>query len=252
MTKDNKTYTYKQLLLALREQIIKNRILLKELNDLVEIEKNVGSYHFDDRLRDDVNDTYNIKLIIDEIQKRQSSLKKIFNKLTNYKFARASINKFQTYFVVNNNDEYNFELEHSYNLEKHYFGTIKITDKEKFNSIMSELNNSKLSNISEKGIHVDKNLYIGISSFIEIMSGLNSVHYVDSMDCINISLNDKNFEEILNTKISSDLLDDEVIELIETSSYNDSDIEFVEGKKRNNNYYKFIENEKKLVLEQKQ
>ena len=239
MQEQSKTYTYKQLLLALREEILKNKILLDELNNLVTIEKNVGSYHFDDLLKNDLNGTYNIKLVINEIEKRKSALKKLFNKITNYKFARASTNKFQTYLVVNNDDEYTFKLEHSNNLEKHYFGKIKITDKEKFKSIMNELNNSKLSNIRQKGIHMDKNIYIGISNYIEIMSGINSAHYVDSMDCLSIDLNNIDFDELLNTKISSDLLDNEVIDIIETSTYKDSDIEFIKEKKHHNNYYKF-------------
>ena len=87
-TEDKKEiYTYKQILLCIREEIIKNRILLKELSDLIVIEKNAGSHCFCNYLKNE-EDAYKIKLTIEEIKKRQSFLELLFNKLTKYKFSQ--------------------------------------------------------------------------------------------------------------------------------------------------------------------
>lgn len=86
------SYTYKQILLSMREEVLKNEKLLKELRDLIAIEKNAGSYHFNENLRPGYE--FQIRLVIDEIEKRQSLLKELFNKITDYRFARASIRKF--------------------------------------------------------------------------------------------------------------------------------------------------------------
>ena len=241
-------YTYKEILLAFREELLKNQILLDELKSLIAIEKNAGYYRFDDRLKNDSNDTYGIKLVIDEIQKRQLSLRKIFNKLTNYKFARASINRFQTYCVDNNNGKYTFELEYSWNLEEDYFGMIKITNDEKFSSIIKELNSSKLSNIIQEGIRIEDNLFLGISSYVELSNGRNTINYRVDLDSLKIDLTDKIFEEMMNTTFDASLLSHEVLEVLETSAYKDYVIKFDDSEKSRDGYYKFNEVKTKEII----
>jgi hypothetical protein len=251
MEKEEKQYfTYKEILLAIREQVLKNEKLLKELNKLISIEKNVGSYRFDDKLRGE-SQSYKIRLIADEITKSRSTIKVLFNRLTDYKFDRASINKFHMYNVVDTNGKYNLKLVYTSNLDKDYFGTIEILDEEKFASIINELNNSKLSKITEKGIHVNNNLFIQISDFIGIVNGKNSIHYAGGIDGLKVELTDKDFYDVLNAEISASLLPNEVIDLISNSNYNEIDIKFIESKGVPYNYYRFNESGQKLILERK-
>lgn len=244
------SYTYKEILLALREEVLKNEKLLKELEQLVSIEKNAGAYRFIDTLKFEA-EPYKIILVIDEVQKRQSKLKMLFNKLTDYKFARASISKFQQYDVIENNGSYDFEMTYTYNLDADYFGKIEIIDLEKFADLINELSNSMLSQVTQQGIHINEDLFFEISHYPLILNGNNLIHYVSSLDVLRLELSDKTFDEMLSTEISSSLLSDEMIELINNYSGNKIDIEFQEDKKVSNNCYKVNEEGKKLVLTRK-
>lgn len=238
-------YTYKEILLAMREKVLKNEKLLKELRDLIAIEKNAGSYHFNENLRPGYE--FQIRLVIDEIEKRQSLLKEFFNKLTDYKFARASIRKFHMYNVDNNENGYVLKLVYN-TLEEDYFGKIDIVDIERFTSIINELNNSKLSKINNRGIHVDENLYLELSDAIAIVSGKNVIHYAKGIDGLRMKLVDKSFEEMLNTNVSSSVLPEEVISIINDSSYTDASIDSQLIESKDYNYYSFNEDGQKLVL----
>lgn len=243
-------YTYKEILLAIREETLKNQKLLQELSELISIEKNVGKYHFDDKLSCD-SEPYKILLVIDTIQKKQSKLKEIFNKITEYKFARASANKFQMYLVNSENGNNSFELKYTDGLTDDYFGCIEILDNERFERIINELKNSRLSKITEKGIHVDDNLFVEIADFIGVVNGKNSIHYARGIDGLKVELTDKGFYEILNTEISSSLLSNEVIDLVNNANNNEINIEFVESKGVPYNYYLFNECDEKIILKRK-
>ena len=243
-------YTYKEILLAIREESLKNQKLLQELSELISIEKNVGKYHFDDKLSCD-SEPYKILLVIDTIQKKQSKLKEIFNKITEYRFARATLNKFQMYLVNSENGNNSFELKYTDGLTEDYFGSIEILDNVRFERIIDELKNSKLSKITEKGIHIDDNIFVEIADFIGIVNGKNSIHYASGVDGLKIELTDKGFDDILNTEISSSLLSNEVIDLINNADNNEVDIEFVESKGVPYNYYLFNECDEKIVLKRK-
>lgn len=250
-TEDKKEiYTYKQILLCIRDEIIKNRILLKELSDLIVIEKNAGSHCFCNYLKNE-EDVYKIKLTIEEIKKRQSFLELLFNKLTKYKFVKEKTSKIQSYFMIDDNGEYKFKLSYSDELEKNYFGSIKIVDKEKFNSIINELYSSKLAKITCKTLRLNNNLHVDISERLEIFDDKNSVSYFEENDSLNVDLYNKSLYKMLNTEIDSSLLSDEVIDLINCSSYKDYDIEIEKSKSEHNSYYEFDEIDNKIVLKKR-
>lgn len=251
--KYKKQYTYKEILLAFREELLKNKILLDELKKLTTIEKNAGTYYFMDYLKYDY-EPYKVRLIINELEKRQSKLRSFLDKLTNYQFARGTNYKCQNFNVLNEKGKIDFDLVYSTGfgmdnfLGLGYFGEIKIEDSVKFNEILNNLNNSKIAKIKNDGIHTNNGLFLGISSYVEFLNGRNIMHYNVGTDSLKIDLLDKSFEKMMNTPIDTSLLSNEVLDIIEGSSYKDYDIRFEDDKKSKDHYYKFNEHGKSIVL----
>jgi len=246
--KNNKTYTYKEILLALREQMLINQKLLNQLKGLITIEKKAGTYYFYEILQsknDMFYNPYNIYLHINVIEGRQSKLKKIINEITHYKFLKKyELGGYHTYRL---DDNQFFHLTAKNHLEDYYFGEIKITDKEKFDDIAVQLYNSKLSKLMQEGIHVTDDLYLGIDQYIEIAKEHNLVFYQFLNDGIKTNINDESFIDILNTKIDSALLYNELINILEGSNYKDADVQFTNNNDLNH-LYKFEENGKSITL----
>ena len=111
-------YTFKEILLSLSEEIIKNDMLINELNKLVFIDNSNISYEFRDILPKDKESFYRIIFLIEELQKKQNILKRLMDKiLIHTSFCRASISRFQSYGIVKENDRYIFNLNYNHRIE---------------------------------------------------------------------------------------------------------------------------------------
>lgn len=248
---NNKTYTYKEILLAIREQVLINEKLLNELKGLISIEKNAGTYSICEALKADLDMftlQYRIFLEINALEEKQSKLKKILNELTNYKFSKYKPGGYHIYNFVHAGKDYNyFSLTDTHILDDDYFGKIEITDKEKFDDIIVQLYNSRLAKISEEGIHITDDSYLGIGNYIELINKDKYIYYYNQKDALKTNLNDDTFYDIMNTEVNSTLLSNELINILEGSKYKDADIQFVNNENVHH-FYKFEENGKSITL----
>lgn len=247
----NKKYTFKEILLALREEILKNESLINQLNNLIKVDNENVTYSFSELLKKD-DTPYHIILTIDELEQKQSLLKSLLNKLLiNTSYYRVSIPRFCRYDVVEENKNYKLNLSHN-ELEKNDLGKVTIIDKEKFAEIVNQLKNSKLSTIEHKGIHISNQLYLEIAHFALVQKEKDSICYWPGNDGLHLTFNGGDFQDVLNTEIDASILSDELKALIDNSDFKSVDVELInERKNKYNGIYDITEKNRKLILTRK-
>ena len=219
------SYTYKQILLSLREEYLKNQKRLNALKKYIQLDQSKKYDEYDFYAFCDGQDKY-IELALRE---RQSVIVKIIETLSNK--------------IIGDGDKITTNIAHEYNGEKRYLTlpNSKIFSVNDLNSLMADadriLGTEFVQKVTSRIILDDKDYKLKISpSNIAVETGEGTIEYVParflytpSSDQLSIMAYDdplylEHINNVFNTKISADLLSDYHRSIIDASTSKDKDI----------------------------
>ena len=155
---DRNYYTYQEILLALREEYVKNQILLDKLSTYIKINgngKRVGDINLEANLISK-NERYALSRIRLIIRERQNLLKRIFNELkyciSCYNWNGEFSDKVCFEIKENKKSGYHFAREKNEYVpfNEGFNPFVSITRQNDFDSIINEILNSKIMSLTSK------------------------------------------------------------------------------------------------------
>lgn len=252
-----KDYLLKDIILGLREEYLRNRKLLDELLACMNFKSKSSNYDFYQRLKIE-NSNYEIYLLVEHLKKRQIKIKNIFESL-NFINPVLRITFLEIYNLKVVNDEINF----IYNAEMSNTDIrtkgeeLYIEDKYNFLNIYSKLIYSKLSGINKQDISEDNISVLSLESnsfslnkYSEKIENWKRIFsYYPKGDGIYFrrTIEDKQLLNILNTKINSNNLSEEIITLLDSKIFKD----VLLNNRKFDGFYGFEELSSNLILRKK-